>query len=95
VVLRRDSRHVERKVSKNGTSSRDPFTGTFIKDYEFLVIRTAVKELKRVKVMKTIFEGDDRVLERDVVRAINVGLRFLSSNGRPVALASTGPMRRG
>jgi transposase len=30
------------------------------------------------------------VVERDVVGAINIGLRYLSSNGRPVALASTG-----
>jgi transposase len=30
------------------------------------------------------------VVERDVVGPINIGLRCLSSNGRPVALASTG-----
>jgi transposase len=30
------------------------------------------------------------VVERDVVGAINIGLRYLSSDGRPVALASTG-----
>jgi len=31
------------KVSENGTSSRDPFTGLLIKDYEPFVIRTAVR----------------------------------------------------
>ena len=81
------------KVSENGTSSRDPFTGSLIKEYEPLVIRTAVRGLKRIKVMKTtlrVARVSDRVVERDVVGAINIGLRFLSSDGRPVALASTG-----
>jgi IS605 OrfB family transposase len=81
------------KVSENGTSSRDPFTGSLIKGYEPLVIRTAVRGLKRVRVVKTtlrVARVCDRVVERDVVGAINIGLRYLSSNGRPVALASTG-----
>jgi transposase len=30
------------------------------------------------------------VVERDVIGAINIGLRYLSSDGRPVALTSTG-----
>jgi IS605 OrfB family transposase len=80
------------KVSENGTSSRDPFTGSLIKGYEPLVIRTAVRGLKRVRVMRTtlrVARVCDRVVERDVVGAINIGLRYLSSNGRPVALAST------
>jgi IS605 OrfB family transposase len=84
--------HVE-KVSENGTSSRDPFTGFLIKGYEPSVIRTAVRGVKRIKVVKTVLRISrvgDRILERDVVGAINIGLRFLSSNGRPVALASTG-----
>jgi IS605 OrfB family transposase len=80
------------KVSESGTSSRDPFTGTLIKDYEPLVIRIAVRGLKRVRVAKTtlrVARVCDRVVERDVAGAINIGLRYLSSNGRPVALAST------
>jgi IS605 OrfB family transposase len=84
--------HVE-KVSENGTSSRDPFTGSLIKGYEPLVIRTAVRGLKRVRVMKTtlrVARVCGRVVERDVVGAINIGLRYLNSDGRPVALASTG-----
>jgi IS605 OrfB family transposase len=83
--------HVK-KVSENGTSSRDPFTGSLIKGYEPLVIRTAVRGLKRVRVMRTtlrVARVCDRVVERDVIGAINIGLRYLSSNGRPVALAST------
>jgi IS605 OrfB family transposase len=81
------------KVSESGTSSRDPFTGSLIKGYEPSVIRTAVRGLKRIKVVKTVLRISrvgDRILERDVVGAINIGLRYLSSNGRPVALASTG-----
>jgi len=81
------------KVSENGTSSRDPFTGFLIKGYEPLVIRTAVRGLRRVKVVKTtlrVVRVCGGVVERDVVGAINIGLRYLSSNGRPVALASTG-----
>jgi IS605 OrfB family transposase len=81
------------KVSENGTSSRDPFTGSLIKGYEPLVIRTAVRGLKRVRVMRTtlrVARVCGRVVERDVVGAINIGLRYLNSDGRPVALASTG-----
>jgi IS605 OrfB family transposase len=84
--------HIE-KVSENGTSSRDPLTGSLIKGYEPLVIRTAVRRLKRVRVMRTtlrVARVCGRVVERDVIGAINIGLRYLSSNGRPVALASTG-----
>jgi IS605 OrfB family transposase len=42
------------KVSERGTSSRDPFTGRRVKRFEPLVIRSAVKGLKRVKVMKIV-----------------------------------------
>jgi len=84
------------KVSENGTSSRDPFTGSLIKGYEPLVIRTAVRGLERVRVARVVkttlrvARVCGGVVERDVVGAINIGLRYLSSNGRPVALASTG-----
>jgi transposase len=33
---------------------------------------------------------DGRVVERDVIGAINIGLKYLSSDGSPVALGSTG-----
>ena len=81
------------KVSEMGTSSRDPFTGLKINEYKPLVIRTAVKGLKRVKVMKTVLRVakiGGRALERDVVGAINIGLKYLNSDGSPVALGSTG-----
>ena len=81
------------KVSERGTSSRDPFTGKMIKKFEPLVTRTAVKGLKRVKVMKTVLriaKAGGRAVERDGVGAINIGLRYLNSDGSPVALGSTG-----
>jgi IS605 OrfB family transposase len=81
------------KVSERGTSSRDPFTGRRIKRFEPLVIRTAVKGFKRVKVMKIVLRVakiDERALERDVVGALNIGLKYLNTDGSPVALGSTG-----
>jgi IS605 OrfB family transposase len=81
------------KVSERGTSSRDPFTGRRVKRFEPLVIRSAVKGLERVKVMKIVLRVakiGGRALERDVVGAINIGLKYLNSDGSPVALGSTG-----
>jgi IS605 OrfB family transposase len=81
------------KVSERGTSSRDPFTGRRIRSFESLMIRTAVKGLKRVKVVKVTLRVawvNGGVLERDVVGAVNIGLRYLNSDGSPVALGSTG-----
>jgi IS605 OrfB family transposase len=81
------------KVSERGTSSKDPFTGKRIKKFEPLVTRTAVKGVKRMKVMKTVLRVAKvygRVLERDVVGAVNIGLKYLNSDGSPVALGSTG-----
>jgi hypothetical protein len=57
------------------------------------VIRSAVKGFKRVKVMKIVLRVakiGGRALERDVVGAINIGLKYLNSDGSPVALGSTG-----
>jgi len=81
------------KVSEKGTSSRDPFTGFRINEFNPLMIRTAVKGVKRVKVMKTVLRVAKvcgRVLERDVIGAINIGLKYLNTDGSPVALGSTG-----
>jgi len=80
------------KVSEKGTSSRDPLTGLKINEYKPLVIRSAVKGLKRVKVMKIVLRVAKigrRALERDVVGAINIGLKYLNTDGSPVALGST------
>jgi len=81
------------KVSEKGTSSRDPFTGKRIKKFKPLVIRSAVKGLKRVKVVKVALRVtwvNRGVLERDVVGAVNIGLKYLNSDGSPMALGSTG-----
>jgi len=82
------------KVSERGSSSTDPLTGLRIKSYSPLVIRVAVKGARRVKVVKLVqrvASVSERVLERDVVGAINIGLKYLNSDGSPVALGSTGP----
>jgi len=81
------------KVSERGTSSRDPFTGRRIRRFELLMIRSAVKGLNRVKVMKIVLrvaKVSGRALERDVMGAINIGLKHLNTDGSPVALGSTG-----
>jgi putative transposase len=85
--------HVVR-VSERGSSSVDPFTKKRIDGYSPLVIRTAVRGAKgRYKVVKVVLRVayvDGRIVERDVVGAINIGLKYLSSDGSPVALGSTG-----
>ena len=81
------------RVSERGSSTVDPFTNVRIERYSPLVIRIAVRGVGRVKVFKIVLriaEVNGRVLERDVVGAINIGLRYLNSNGSPVALGSTG-----
>ena len=42
------------------------------------------------EVMRALDELDGRIVERDVVGAINIGLKYLSSDGSPMALGSTG-----
>jgi IS605 OrfB family transposase len=85
--------HVVR-ISERGSSSVDPFTKKKINGYSPLVIRTAVRGAKGmfkvVKVVLRVAYVDGRIVERDVVGAINIGLKYLSSNGSPVALGSTG-----
>jgi IS605 OrfB family transposase len=81
------------KVSERGTSSRDPFTDRRIKKFEPLMIRTAVKGPRRIKVMKIVLrvaKVSGRALERDVIGAINIGLKHLNTDGSLVALGSTG-----
>jgi putative transposase len=43
-----------------------------------------------VKIILRIAYVDGRIIERDVVGAINIGLKYLFSNGSPMALGSTG-----
>ncbi len=54
------------------------------------VARGANGRFKVVKVVLRIAYVDGRIVERDVVGAINIGLKYLYSDGSPVALGSTG-----
>ena len=85
--------HVVR-ISERGSSSVDPFTRKRINGYSPLVIRTAVRgangRFKVVKIVLRVAYVDGRIVERDVVGAINIGLKYLSSDGSPMALGSTG-----
>jgi hypothetical protein len=57
------------------------------------MIRSVVKGFKRVKVMKIVLRTAKigrRALERDVIGAINIGLKYLNTDGSLVALGSTG-----
>jgi IS605 OrfB family transposase len=85
--------HVVR-ISERGSSSVDPFTRKRIDGYSPLVIRTAVRgangRFKVVKIVLRVAYVDGRIVERDVVGAINIGLKYLYSDGSPVALGSTG-----
>jgi hypothetical protein len=62
------------------------------------VIRSAVKGLKRVKVMRIalrVAKIGGRALERDVVGAVNIGLKYLSSDGSPWRWARQAPVKCG
>jgi IS605 OrfB family transposase len=81
------------KISEKRTSSRDPHTGRRIRRFEPLMIRSAVKGVKRMKVIRIalrVAKVSGRVLERDVMGAVNIGLKYLNSDGSSVALGSTG-----
>jgi len=43
-----------------------------------------------VKLVLRVARVNGRVFERDVVGAINIGLKYLSSDGSPMALSSAG-----
>jgi IS605 OrfB family transposase len=76
------------------SSSRDPFSGKPIKRYTPSVIRFALRGGRRVKVIKIQMRlarlSNGLTMDRDVIGAINIGLKYLSSGGSPVALGSTG-----
>ncbi|WP_434731693.1 hypothetical protein WLZ34_02135 [Thermogladius sp. KZ2Tp1] len=59
------------------------------------VIRAAVRGARRVRVAKVALRlarlSNGLTLDRDVVGAVNIGLKHLTADGRPVALGSTGP----
>lgn len=83
------------EVSEVYTSSIDPFTSKTIRSFTPSMIRLAVRGRKRIKVTKVwlrlarLYNG--LALDRDVIGAINIGLRYLSSDGRAMALPSTEP----
>ena len=83
------------EVSEVHTSTTDPFTGRRIAGLTSSMIRLAVRGRRRVKVVKVRLRlaklGNGLALDRDVVGAVNIGLRYLSSDGSPVALGSTEP----
>jgi len=84
--------HVVR-ISEAGISSRDLFTGARISGFKPLMIRYAVKGLRRVRVVKLVLRVTrigGKALERDIIGAINIGLRYLSADRSPVALGSRG-----
>jgi len=59
------------------------------------MIHNALRGRKRVKVSKFRIREAENGLDRDVIGAINIGFKYLSLNGRLMALSSTDPMRRG
>ena len=77
------------------SSSRDPFSGRPIKNYAPSVIRIALRGGKRVRVAKITLRlarlSNGLTMDRDMIGAINIGLRYLSADGRGVAFPSTGP----
>jgi hypothetical protein len=53
-------------------------------------VRGANRRYKVIKIVLRIAYVDSSVVERGVVGAINIDLKYLSSYRRPVALGSTG-----
>ncbi|MEM1610999.1 MAG: hypothetical protein QXQ57_05075 [Sulfolobales archaeon] len=82
------------ELSKAYSSSRDPFSRKPIKRYTPSVIRVALRGGRRVKIIKIQLRlariSNGLIMDRDVIGAINIGLRHLSSYGRDVAFPSTG-----
>ncbi|MEM1611270.1 MAG: hypothetical protein QXQ57_06465 [Sulfolobales archaeon] len=76
------------------SSSRDPFSRKPIKRYIPSMIRVALRGGRRVKVIKIEMRltrlSNGLILDRDIIGAINISLKYLSSNGSPMALGSTG-----
>jgi len=81
------------------SSSRDPFSGRPVKGYAPSVIRFALRGGRRVKVIKIQLRlarlSNGSTMDRDVIGAINIGLKYLSTDGRGVGSPRQGPMRCG
>jgi len=83
-------------VYEGDTSRKDPFDHSRELSYAPAVIRVArVSGGLRVRVIKIRLRlarlSNGWVLDRDMVGALNIGLRALASNGSPMALGSTEP----
>ena len=77
------------------SSSRDPFSRKPIKRYTPSVIRFALRGGRRVRVIKIEMRiaklSNGLTMDRDMIGAINIGLKYLKSDGSPMALGSTEP----
>jgi len=94
-ILKQKPVHVE-SIYEGDTSRKDPFDQSRELSYTPAVIRVArVSGGLRVKVIKIRLRlarlSNGWILDRDMVGALNIGLRALASNGSPVALGSTEP----
>jgi len=78
-------------VSEAYTSSKDPFTRKRIRRFKPSVIRIALRGAMRIRAVKFRLRIAGSGLDRDAIGAINIGLKYLNSNGSPVALGSTEP----
>ena len=83
------------EVSEAYTSSTNPFTSKPIRRYTPSMTRIAVRGRKRIRVIRVQLRlgrlHNGMVLDRDVIGAINIGLKYFSSDGRRMAFSSTGP----
>ena len=73
--------------------SRDPFSDKPIKRYTPSVTRIALRGGRRVKVIKIQMRlerlSNRLTIDRNAIGAINIGLKYLKSDGSPMALGST------
>jgi len=93
-ILKQKPVHVE-SIYEGDTSKKDPFDQSRELSYAPAVIRVArVSGGLRVRVIKIRLRlarlSNGWILDRDMVGALNIGLRALASDGRGVAFPSTG-----
>jgi len=78
-------------INEAYTSTTDPFTGERIKDFSPLMMRYAWRGSKKVHSILFEIRMAENGLDRDIIGAINIGLRYLTKHGSPMALGSTEP----
>jgi len=78
-------------VNEAYTSTTDPLTRRRIKSFSPSVIRAALRGRKRPRTSKFRLRIAGNGLDRDLIGAINIGLKYLNSDGSPLALGSTEP----